>query len=321
MDYIPTPVPQDPNQLPTFLNTELQNIANAQHSSNSTLGIDAVNVAPVKPYKGQIAYADGTNWNPGNGGGLYQYDGTTWNVCLTPNNTATLTNKTLTNPTVTTGTFTSPVITTGTLTNPTVTTGTFTSPVITTGTLTNPTLTDPVISTITNGAATLTLPTTTSTILSSTSSQSQLPVNIAGNGPAFSAYASASQTITTATPTKVSINTKIFDTNTNFDTTTNRFTPTVAGYYQVSGILRGTAVSALSQIHVEIYKNGVVYCIGGNLFLVAGNPHATISELVYLNGSTDYIELWGVVVGTTTSFLYSSIQATSRFSAFLARSA
>jgi hypothetical protein len=43
-------------------------------------------------------------------------------------------------------------------------------------------------------------------------------------------------TITSNTFTKVQINTEEFDTNSNFDSTTNyRFTPTVAGYYQVNG--------------------------------------------------------------------------------------
>lgn len=30
-------------------------------------------VAPKKPRKGQVVYADGTNWNPGSGEGLYVY--------------------------------------------------------------------------------------------------------------------------------------------------------------------------------------------------------------------------------------------------------
>jgi hypothetical protein len=30
-------------------------------------------VAPKKPRKGQVVYADGTNWDPGSGEGLYVY--------------------------------------------------------------------------------------------------------------------------------------------------------------------------------------------------------------------------------------------------------
>ncbi len=37
------------------------------------------NSAPNKPREAQAYYADGTNWNPGSGKGLYLYDGTTFN--------------------------------------------------------------------------------------------------------------------------------------------------------------------------------------------------------------------------------------------------
>ena len=35
-------------------------------------------VAPVKPYDGLIAIADGTNWNPGSGAGYYGYYNGFW---------------------------------------------------------------------------------------------------------------------------------------------------------------------------------------------------------------------------------------------------
>lgn len=35
-------------------------------------------VAPDKPREGMIRLADGTNWNPGSGIGLYQYLGGVW---------------------------------------------------------------------------------------------------------------------------------------------------------------------------------------------------------------------------------------------------
>lgn len=40
--------------------------------------LDQTNVAPTKPRSGDIRYADGTNWNPGSGQGLYWYSGTSW---------------------------------------------------------------------------------------------------------------------------------------------------------------------------------------------------------------------------------------------------
>lgn len=35
-------------------------------------------VVPAKPREGDIRFADGTNWNPGGGKGIYFYDGTSW---------------------------------------------------------------------------------------------------------------------------------------------------------------------------------------------------------------------------------------------------
>lgn len=34
--------------------------------------------APIRQLQGMIVYADGTDWNPGSGAGLYQYRGTSW---------------------------------------------------------------------------------------------------------------------------------------------------------------------------------------------------------------------------------------------------
>lgn len=36
-------------------------------------------VAPVKLHEGMIRIADGTNWDPGSGAGLYIYLGAAWN--------------------------------------------------------------------------------------------------------------------------------------------------------------------------------------------------------------------------------------------------
>ena len=37
------------------------------------------NVAPTKPREGMTALADGTNWDPGGGQGLYIYYASAWN--------------------------------------------------------------------------------------------------------------------------------------------------------------------------------------------------------------------------------------------------
>ena len=124
------------------------------------------------------------------------------------------------------------------------------------------------------------------------------------NGPAFSVYASANQSCTATTATKIQLNTKLFDTNTNFDATTNyRFTPTVAGYYQLNGGVAWTnTVTNNSQVYCMIYKNGSLAFYGNILSgVVVTNLLTTVSGLVYLNGSTDYVELYFVTTITQST--------------------
>lgn len=37
-----------------------------------------LHVEPPKPREGAIRYADGTNWNPGSGAGLYRFTSGSW---------------------------------------------------------------------------------------------------------------------------------------------------------------------------------------------------------------------------------------------------
>jgi hypothetical protein len=162
--------------------------------------------------------------------------------------------------------------------------------------------------TITNGAGSITIASTGG----------------GSSGPAFSAYANASQTISLATLTKVALNTKVFDTNSNFDNTTNyRFTPTVSGYYQINAKIRGTSTSSGMQLLlVEIYKNGSGYCNSQfNTSSPAYAQEAGISAVIYMNGSTDYIELYGAIYGSgTPSFNYATSDITSSMSGCFLRS-
>jgi hypothetical protein len=182
-----------------------------------------------------------------------------------------------------------------------------------------------IISGDTSGAVTVTVPavagTNTVTIPASTGT-----VMVSGNMPAFSAYANASQSVTTGVATKVAINTELFDTNSNFDSTTNyRFTPTVEGYYQVNGAVRLSAtVNTPTQAVAYLYKNGSVYSRGSDTVFSASTLSTVVvafNEVVYLNGSTDYIELYGSLTATSPNFNFASSAITSRFSAAMVRGA
>jgi len=116
-----------------------------------------------------------------------------------------------------------------------------------------------------------------------------------GMGPAFSAYFNGNtQSISASTWTKVTMNAKDFDTNSNYDAATNyRFTPTVAGYYIITSVISWTQSAANTWAGaIAIYKNGSLYK-GINSSAISGNFNTqTISIPILFNGSTDYVESW-----------------------------
>lgn len=127
--------------------------------------------------------------------------------------------------------------------------------------------------------------------------QAALAANVAGNGPAFYAYSSGSFYIAPAVNTKLPLNTEAYDTNNCFDSSTNyRFTPNVAGYYLISCCITGTygTGNTASYIASMIYKNGSLYSACNTLSANNGNyACSNTTAVIYLNGSTDYIEFYG----------------------------
>ena len=164
------------------------------------------------------------------------------------------------------------------------------------------TLTPPAVA----GTNTLTLPAKTGNIITSadtgTVTQTMLSTNVAGNGPAFIVYQSSVQNLTSSTFIVVQYQTKENDTLTAFNNTASTatlnglsvpayaFMPNIAGYYQISGaVYVNVAVSASAAIIGSIGKNGSEYKRGTALNY-AGN--GICSALVYLNGTTDYVQFY-----------------------------
>jgi len=134
-----------------------------------------------------------------------------------------------------------------------------------------------------------------------------------GNGPAFSAYASAqSSAITSTVDTKVLFDTENFDTNSNF--ASSRFTPTVAGYYQINATVRFNGTFTAGGL--ILFKNGAN---AGYLENGAGN-FVTGSSLQYMNGSTDYLEIYVNLTGSSLT-VSNNNENTSRLSGVLVRAA
>ena len=138
------------------------------------------------------------------------------------------------------------------------------------------------------GSVTLLAPNTNSNQIASIPDRTG---NLMMDGPAFSAYkAGVPQTITSATFTKITYNTELFDTNSNF--TSSTFTPTVAGYYQLNTGASAFGGSAATRMLITFYKNGsslyTVYDVSNS-----APGRGSGSVLVYANGTTDYFEVYG----------------------------
>jgi hypothetical protein len=144
-----------------------------------------------------------------------------------------------------------------------------------------------------------------------------LPSNVIGaDTPAFSAYQSSAQSaLTSNTWTKILFQTEEFDTNSNYDTSTSSFTPTVAGYYQIDAAVMWPATTTFSGI--RIYKNGS-FAKMGQWSGSASAGNAIISALIYMNGTTDYLEIYG---NTQTSQSTTATQTEVYFQASFMRAA
>jgi hypothetical protein len=115
-------------------------------------------------------------------------------------------------------------------------------------------------------------------------------VQVSGNMPAFSAYSGTGTTLSNAAFTKVLFDTENFDTNNNY--ASSRFTPTVAGYYQINaGIGQSGTLTSNNNI-IGLYKTGIWSASGSTAGGASNNGYWTVSGLFYMNGSTDYVEVF-----------------------------
>ncbi len=65
------------NDTPEGVNSALRNIAEDLRMVAEEPSVPVLTVAPEKPFRGQLVFADGVNWDPGSGPGVYVFD-TVW---------------------------------------------------------------------------------------------------------------------------------------------------------------------------------------------------------------------------------------------------
>lgn len=91
---------------------------------------------------------------------------------------------------------------------------------------------------------------------------------------------------------KVLLDAETYDSQNEFDVAVNhRFTPTTAGYYLAIGSVGWNQVVADKRYITMIYKNGA--CVTtGELYPGGGYPVSVATDVIYLDGVDDYLELY-----------------------------
>jgi len=112
-----------------------------------------------------------------------------------------------------------------------------------------------------------------------------------GMGPAFFAHPASAQSVSQATFTKIALGTEVYDTDSKF--ASDKFTPTIAGYYQINAsVTFANATFTQAGAILQIRRNGSNYA-GFNSVVGGFESRHGIngSALVYLD-SDDYVEMW-----------------------------
>lgn len=111
------------------------------------------------------------------------------------------------------------------------------------------------------------------------------------NGPYFQASFNGTQAAPTlGAYTKLSYGNEISDSHECYNGALYRFTPSIPGWYQVTAAA-WMVTSAAKRCGISIYKNSATY-MQGNRAYISNDGKIDVNCMVYLNGSTDYIEAY-----------------------------
>ena len=136
------------------------------------------------------------------------------------------------------------------------------------------------------------------------------------NTPYFEAYIPSNQSLSDNTPTKLNFNTETFDSGGMYDTTNKRFLPTEAGKYLIyfHVVYNAQGVDRFHNCVTQVRKNGSnykQYYFDDYDNYMSYAKATTGSVIIDLNGSSDYVEIYGSFnyttgAGTTESGSYST---------------
>jgi len=107
--------------------------------------------------------------------------------------------------------------------------------------------------------------------------------------PSFLAYLGSNQNINNGTWTNVSYDTELYDTDNCF--ASSQFTPTTAGYYFVATNTRVSQPPADKRMIVRIRKNETAVTYHQVQSSIGEDFSVFCASIVYMNGSTDYLDV------------------------------
>jgi hypothetical protein len=165
-----------------------------------------------------------------------------------------------------------------------------------------------------SGAVTISAPATAgSTTVSFPATTAAGVVMVSANMPTFIAYQSVSQTgIPAASPTQITFTSVSYDTTGSYNTSTSRYTPNVSGYYHVTTLVTFPDAGGTNGLASLIRKNGSTVAWGStsrgaNNQIYAGS---SASAIIFMNGTTDYLDVAGYFATTTTGQTLASASQT-----------
>jgi len=149
--------------------------------------------------------------------------------------------------------------------------------------------------------------------------------------PLFDVYLSANQSVTSGALELVELDEVAVDTHGWWSENvppgqtppgTYRYTPQLAGYYWINGMVGVSGSNAMSLQGGYLYKNGSQYTVFHlNRATVNSSYYFTGGLPIYLNGTTDYVTLIGRITNTGSPVLVGSPLAGCRLSGYFLRGA
>jgi hypothetical protein len=136
-------------------------------------------------------------------------------------------------------------------------------------------------------------------------------------GPVFHATRSATQLVTQNIQTKLVYTSEVTDTNNCYDAPNSRFQPNVAGWYWIAASTSSDQPGN-TYSYLQLWKNGAS-AIEGTTSSGNGIYWYNVCGIIYLNGTTDYVDVIGN--GTGTNWIAGNAAHGNYFQGYLVRAA